>query len=76
VRIVMASALMAAATVAADRALAVWLPGGSIVVEVARLAATNGAALAVLAAAAHLLHIREFRQGMALVARKLGRPAS
>jgi putative peptidoglycan lipid II flippase len=73
VRIVIASALMGMATFAADRALAVWLPGGALVVQIVRVAAVIGVSLVVLAGAAHLLHIREFREGMGLVTRRLRR---
>ena len=73
VRITIASALMGIATVAVDRALGVWLPGDVLMVEIVRLAATIGVALLVLAAAAHLLRIREFGEGLALVRRRLGR---
>jgi putative peptidoglycan lipid II flippase len=73
VRIVVASALMGAAAIAADRFLLSLLPGDAIALQVVRLAAVIGVALFVLAAAAHVLHVREFRQGMALVTRRLGR---
>ncbi len=73
VRIAAASALMGAATFATDRALALWLPGDALVVQIVRVAATIGVALVVLAGAAHVLHVREFREGMALVTRRLAR---
>lgn len=72
-RITIASAVMGVATVGSDRILATSLPGDGLVPQVIRLAATIGASLAVLAATAHLLHIREFREGVALVARRMGR---
>ncbi|MBI4265536.1 MAG: murein biosynthesis integral membrane protein MurJ [Acidobacteria bacterium] len=75
VRIVVASAAMGVATVATHGALDGWLPGRGLVGEIARLAATIGVSLVVLAAAAHLLHIREFREGVALVMRRLGKTA-
>jgi len=70
-RIVIASALMGSAAMAADTAIGVWLPGGGLMLQVVRLAATIGAALCVLSAAAYILRIREFREGLALVTRKL-----
>ena len=70
-RIVIASALMGIAAVAADSAAGVWLPGDGLVPQVIRLATTIGTALGVLSAAAYVLRIREFREGVALVARKL-----
>jgi putative peptidoglycan lipid II flippase len=70
-RIVAASALMAAAALAVDAAAARWLPGDALFLQIVRLALAIGAALAVLAAAAHALHIHEFREGLAMVTRKL-----
>jgi putative peptidoglycan lipid II flippase len=75
VRIAAASALMGLAATAADTALGSWLPGDALLLDITRLTLTIGVALVVLAAAAHALRIREFRQGVALVARKLGRGA-
>lgn len=72
-RITVAAGLMGVAALAAERALAVWLPGDALVMEIVRLAVTIGAALAVLAAAAHILRIREFADAVALVRRRLGR---
>jgi putative peptidoglycan lipid II flippase len=69
-RIVAASALMGLAAAGVDRAVGVWLPGSGIVVQITRLVATIGTALGVLAASAHALRIREFHDGMALVARR------
>jgi putative peptidoglycan lipid II flippase len=73
IRIAAASALMGVAVFATDRALLIWLPGDGLVVQIVRVAATIGVALAVLAGAAHVLHVREFREGMALVTRRLAR---
>jgi putative peptidoglycan lipid II flippase len=70
-RIVMASLAMGVAAVAIDRALAGWMPGSAFVVQAARLLVTILSALIVLALAAHVLKIREFREGLALVARRL-----
>ena len=72
-RIVIASAAMGIAAVAVDASAVAWLPGDALVVQIVRLAATIAVSLAVLAGAAHLLRIREFREGVAAVARKLRR---
>ena len=72
-RILVASAAMGAAAAGVDIALGVWLPGPSLVLQIVRLSAAIGVALAVLAAGAHLLRIREFGQAVALVTRKLKR---
>jgi putative peptidoglycan lipid II flippase len=72
-RIVVASALMGAAAMAADRALPQLLPGDSLAVQVARVAVAIGVALAVLAAAAWLLRIREFTEATSLVVRRFRR---
>jgi putative peptidoglycan lipid II flippase len=73
VRIATASLLMGAAAFAVDQMSGVWFPGDALVVDILRLTATIGVALVVLAAAAHLLRIREFSEGLALVKRRLGR---
>jgi hypothetical protein len=49
------------------------MPGNGLMPQLGRLAMTLTAALGVLAAAAHILRIREFRQGLAAVTRRLGR---
>jgi hypothetical protein len=51
-------------------AVATWLPGIGLLVQIIRLAATIAAAIGVLAAAAYVLRIREFREGLALVTRR------
>ena len=73
IRILVASAIMGGAAVGVEMALGVWLPGTSLVAQVVRLAAAIGVALGVLAAGAHLLRIREFRDGVALVTRRFRR---
>jgi putative peptidoglycan lipid II flippase len=70
-RIVVASVVMGLAAVAMDRALAAGMPGSAFIVQAARLLMTILSALVVLALAAHVLRIREFREGVALVARRL-----
>jgi putative peptidoglycan lipid II flippase len=72
-RILIASLVMAIAVALVDSAGATFLRGDRLVWQIARLGASIIVALAVLAAAAHVLHIPEFREGVALVARKLGR---
>ena len=72
-RIVVASVFMAGAAIAAEAAGTRWLPGEALLPQVVRLGLTIGVALAVLAATAHVLHIREFRQGLAMVARRIRR---
>jgi putative peptidoglycan lipid II flippase len=72
-RIAVATAAMALAAVAANNALVVWLPGEAIALQAVRLAAAIGFAVAVLGGAAWLLHIREFKEGVALVTRRLRR---
>ena len=72
-RIVLASLVMGAAALAIDRTLAVSIPGSAFFVQAARLLMTILSALAVLAIAAHLLKIREFREGLALVMKRAGR---
>ena len=76
VRIALASAIMGAAALAADRGLAGWLPGDAVPLQALRLAVTIGIALLVLAAAAALLRVREFHEGFALIARRWRRPSS
>ena len=71
VRITLASTLMGIAAAATHAAAVAWLPGDGLVLEIVRLAAAIAVALGVLAGAAHLLRIREFRAGVALVRRKL-----
>ena len=75
VKIAAASALMGAAAAAADVMLSTWLPGGGLGMQLLRLTAAIAAALAVLAASAHILHIDEFRRGVRLVSAKLARRA-
>lgn len=73
VRIAAASAAMGIAAVAVDAAAAEWLPGAGLWAQLARLTIAIGVSLAVLAGCAHLLHIHEFREGVALVARRFRR---
>jgi putative peptidoglycan lipid II flippase len=72
-KIAVASIVMAVAVAGVDAAGAAWLPGNALVSQVVRLAASLVVALGVLTTAAHYLHIHEFREGLAMVARKLRR---
>ena len=72
-RIIVASLVMGMAAVAIDRALTAWIPGNAFVVQAARLFVTILSALLVLALAAHVLKIREFREGLMLIAKRGGR---
>ena len=64
-RIALASIVMAVAVAWCRRRSNIWLPGGSLFRQIVRLAASIRVALGVLAAAAHYLHIPEFREGAA-----------
>ena len=69
-RIAIATGLMSVAAMGADRVTGVWWPGPGLALQVICLAATIGVALGVLAGAAYVLRIKEFRDGVALVARR------
>jgi putative peptidoglycan lipid II flippase len=72
-RIAAASAAMGAAAIAVDAGLERWWPSALLLVQLMRLAVTIGVAVAVLAGAAWLLRIGEFKDGMALVLRRFRR---
>jgi putative peptidoglycan lipid II flippase len=72
-KITLASLAMGIAAVAVDSYSARWLPGDGLLPQLVRRAAAIGVAVAVLAAAAHLLHIDEFRRGVSLVTSRLRR---
>jgi putative peptidoglycan lipid II flippase len=72
-RIVLASAAMGGAAFLADRSLEGWLPGQSLPLQILKVAAAIGTALAVLASSAWILRIREFHEGVSLVMRRLRR---
>lgn len=73
-RIAAASAIMGFAATATYAAMTGWLPGNGLLAQIVRLTAAIGVALGVLAAAAHLLRIREFSEGLAVVARRFRGP--
>ena len=72
-KIAAASMLMGAAAALVDLELRRVFPGDALGAQAVRLAAAIGAALGVLAAAAHLLHVHEFRQGVRLVMSRFAR---
>ena len=72
-RIALASAAMGATTYFVDTWLSQWLPGDALMRQIVRVATTIGLSVAVLAAAAWLLRIREFHEGMAIVLRRFRR---
>jgi putative peptidoglycan lipid II flippase len=69
-RIGVASGLMGATALGAERLATAWLPGAGLVVQIVRLGLAIAAAIGVLAAAAYVLRIREFHDSMALVMRR------
>jgi putative peptidoglycan lipid II flippase len=75
-KIAAASVLMGAAAAGVHMALERWMPGGSLLEQIVRVGASIGAGVGVLTIAAHGLHIHEFRAGMAMVTRRLGRRRS
>jgi putative peptidoglycan lipid II flippase len=72
-RIMVASVAMGIAAAGVEAALTIWLPGSALLLQIVRLAAAIGVALAVLAAGAHLLRIKEFGDAVALVTRRIRR---
>jgi putative peptidoglycan lipid II flippase len=72
-KILAASVAMGFAAWLADAALLRLLPGTGLGSQLVRLSASIAVALCVLAAAAHALHIDEFRRGMQLVTSRLAR---
>ena len=73
IRIVIAALVMGVAAAFVDSMLATWMPGDGLAPQILRLSITIAAALAVLAGAAHVLQVREFRQGVSLIMRRPGR---
>jgi putative peptidoglycan lipid II flippase len=74
-RIATASIAMGVAALLTDRALSQWIVGDAFLRQAFRLALTITFALFVLAATAHLLKIREFREAVALVLKRSGSEA-
>ena len=73
IRIVIATLIMGGMAWLVDRQLLTWLPGSGFAVQTIRLAATISISLMALAAAAHALHIREFRRGVDTVLARINR---
>jgi putative peptidoglycan lipid II flippase len=65
IRTVIAASVMGTAAVVVRGALERWMPGAGFLAQAARLLITILASLAVLATSAHVLRIREFREGVA-----------
>jgi len=72
-RIILAASVMGLAAAGLDRVMLSLLPGPRLVPQLLRLAVSIGGAVAVLGLAAHLLRIKEFGDGVAMVMRRLGR---
>jgi hypothetical protein len=70
-----AAAVMALVTWATHIGLLHAVPGGSFVLQAARLFVTISVSLAVLAAAAHVLRIAEFSEARDLIVGRLKRMA-
>jgi hypothetical protein len=66
---------MGVAAAVARPTMETWIPGEAIVIQAVRLALVIGFALVVLAASAWVLRISEFKQGVAMVTRRLRRSA-
>lgn len=75
-RVSLASVVMAGAAWWLDAAMQAWMPGSSLAVQIVRVGATIGGALAVLGLALFLLKVTEFTDLGAAVARRLRRPSS
>ncbi len=73
VRIVVAAVMMGLAAAGLNRVMLSLMPGHGLLVQILRLGVSIGGAVAVLGLAAHLLRIKEFGDGVALVTRRLGR---
>jgi putative peptidoglycan lipid II flippase len=69
----LAAVVMAAAAYSADLYLRAWLPGTALPVQVLRVLATIGVALAVLSAAAWVLRLHEFEEARGMVFRRFKR---
>jgi putative peptidoglycan lipid II flippase len=72
-KITAASLAMGAAALVVDALMAGWVPGARFTAQIVRLLADIAVAVMVLAAAAHVLRIDEFRRGVTLVTSRLRR---
>jgi putative peptidoglycan lipid II flippase len=70
-RIILAASVMGLAAIGLERAMLHVVPGIRLVPQLLRLGVAIGGAVAVLGLAAHLLRIKEFGDGVALVTRRL-----
>jgi putative peptidoglycan lipid II flippase len=74
-RIAIASIVMGGAALLMERVLSQWIGGETFLSQAFRLVLTIAFALVVLAVAAHILRIREFREAIALVLKRSGSEA-
>jgi putative peptidoglycan lipid II flippase len=74
-RIAVASLVMGTAALLTERMLSQWIAGDAFLRQASRLALTIVFSLVVLAAAAHVLRIREFREAIAVVLKRGGSEA-
>jgi len=72
-RIILAASVMGLAAAGFERVMLQVVPGPRLVPQLLRLGVSIGGAVAVLGLAAHLLRIKEFGDGVAMVMRRLGR---
>jgi putative peptidoglycan lipid II flippase len=72
-KIIVAAVVMGSVTVASASTLPDLVPGQRLLPQVVRLSAAIGASLLTLAAAAGILRIREFQNGVALLIDRIGR---
>ncbi len=72
-RVLLAGAIMGVSTWAVNRELLQLWPGSGLPLQVARVAATIGVALAVLWLSAHVLRLKEFTEVTRAVGNQLGR---
>jgi putative peptidoglycan lipid II flippase len=72
-RVMVASLVMGVVAWAADRELALLMPGSAVVLQLVRVVATIGVSLAVLTVALHLLAVREFTDVVGAVTARLRR---
>ena len=72
-RIALASVAMGFTAYAVSYELEMWLPGGSLALQILRLGLAIGVSVVVLGTASWLLRIREFSEGLAVVTRRFGR---
>ncbi|NOT25367.1 MAG: murein biosynthesis integral membrane protein MurJ [Acidobacteria bacterium] len=70
VRIALASMVMGVAAAFVDVEAARLMPGSGLTLQIVRLATTIGVAMAVLAASAYVFRVREFREAIAVLARR------